>query len=131
MYHYQTTIRLYQTDAAGVVFLPNLFVIAHNAYESFLDSRLPLNAILSDGEYIIPVVHAEADCLRPLFLSEKIGVALSLDQIKSSSFSLSYVITNSKTETATRLKTTHAVRSRETQKKISIPDSVKNALEAL
>ena len=68
MYHYQTTIRLHQTDAAGVVFFSNLFVIAHDAYESFLESHLPLNAILSDGVYIIPIVHAEADYLLPLAL---------------------------------------------------------------
>ena len=131
MYHYQTTIRLHQTDAAGVVFFSNLFVIAHDAYESFLESHLPLNAILSDGVYIIPIVHAEADYLLPLALSEKIGVELCLEQTGSSSFDLGYVIKNSKMETVARLKTIHTVQLKEDQKTVPIPDPLRNALEAI
>ena len=131
MYHYQTTIRLHQTDAAGVVFFSNLFVIAHDAYESFLESHLPLNAILSDGVYIIPIVHAEADYLLPLALSEKISVELCLEQTGSSSFDLGYVIKNSKMETVARLKTIHAVQLKEDQKTVPIPDPLRNALEAI
>ncbi|MHC5121434.1 MAG: acyl-CoA thioesterase [Planctomycetota bacterium] len=92
MYTYQTTIRLHHTDAAGVVFFSHLFVIAHDAYETFLESHLRLNAILSEGVYIIPIVHAEADYLLPLSLSEKIRVELCLEQKGSSSFDLGYVI---------------------------------------
>ena len=131
MYHYQTTIRLHQTDAAGVVFFSNLFVIAHDAYESFLESHLPLNAILLDGVYIIPIVHAEADYLLPLALSEKITVELSLEKLGTSSFNLGYVIKNSKTETAARLKTIHAVQLKEDQKTVPIPDPLRNALETI
>ena len=131
MYHYQTTIRLHQTDAAGVVFFSNLFVIAHDAYESFLESHLPLNAILSDGVYIIPIVHAEADYLLPLALSEKTGVELCLEQTGSSSFDLGYVIKNSKMETVARLKTIHTVQLKEDQKTVPIPDPLRNALEAI
>ena len=131
MYHYQTTIRLHQTDAAGVVFFSNLFVIAHDAYESFLESHLPLNAILSDGVYIIPIVHAEADYLLPLALSEKTGVELCLEQKGSSSFDLGYVIKNSKMQTVARLKTIHTVQLKEDQKTVPIPDPLRNALEAI
>jgi len=131
MYHYQTTIRLHQTDAAGVVFFSNLFVIAHDAYESFLESHLPLNAILSDGVYIIPIVHAEADYLLPLALSEKTGVELCLEQTGISSFDLGYVIKNSKMETVARLKTIHTVQLKEDQKTVPIPDPLRNALEAI
>ena len=131
MYHYQATIRLHHTDAAGVVFFSNLFVIAHDTYESFLESHLPLNAILSDEEYIIPIVHAEADYLLPLTLSEKITVELSLEQTGISSFNLSYVIKNSKMETAARLRTIHAVQLKENYETISIPDPLRNALESL
>ena len=131
MYHYQTTIRLHQTDAAGVVFFSNLFVIAHDTYESFLESHLPLNAILSDGVYIIPIVHAEADYLLPLALSEKISVELCLEQTGISSFDLGYVIKNSKMETVARLRTIHAVQLKEDQKTVPIPDPLRNALEAI
>ena len=131
MYHFQATIRLHHTDAAGVVFFSNLFVIAHDAYESFLESHLPLSDVLSGGEYIIPIVHVEADYLLPLALSEKISVELSLEQTGTSSFSLSYVIKNSKMETAARLKTIHTVQLKDDRKIISIPGPIRDALETL
>ena len=131
MYTYQTTIRLHHTDAAGVVFFSNLFVIAHDAYESFLESHLPLNTLLSDDAYIIPIVHAEADYLLPLSLSETISVELSLEQTGTSSFNLGYVIKNSKMETAVRLKTIHAVQLKDGRKSIPIPEPLRDALETL
>lgn len=131
MYTHQTTIRLHHTDAAGIVFFSNLFVIAHDAYESFLESHQPLSSILSDGEYIIPIIHAEADYLLPLRLSEKISVELSLEKTGESSFALGYMIKNSQQEIAARLSTTHAVRLKENREKISIPGSIKTALESL
>ena len=131
MYTYQTTIRLHHTDAAGVVFFSNLFVIAHDAYESFLESHLPLNTLLTDGAYIIPIVHAEADYLLPLSLSETISVELSLEQTGTSSFNLGYVIKNSKMETTVRLKTIHAVQLKDDGKTIPIPESLRQALETL
>lgn len=131
MYTHQTTIRLHHTDAAGIVFFSNLFVIAHDAYESFLESHLPLSSILWDGKYIIPIIHAEADYLLPLRLSEKISVELSLEKTGESSFALGYMIKNSQQEIAARLSTTHAVRLKENQEKISIPGPIKTALESL
>ena len=131
MYTYQTTIRLHHTDAAGVVFFSHLFVIAHDAYESFLDSHLPLSTLLSDGAYIIPIVHAEADYLLPLPPSETIRVELSLEQTGTSSFNLGYVIKNSKMETTVRLKTIHAVQLKDDGKTIPIPESLRQALETL
>ena len=131
MYIYQTRIRLHHTDAAGVVFFSNLFVIAHDAYESFLESHLTLNTLLSGGAYIIPIVHAEADYLLPLPLSETLRVELSLEQTGTSSFNLGYVIKNSKMETAVRLKTIHAVQLKDDGKTIPIPEPLRNALETL
>ena len=131
MYTYQTTIRLHHTDAAGVVFFSHLFVIAHDAYESFLESHMPLSTLLSDEAYIIPIVHAEADYLLPLSLSETISVELSLEQTGTSSFNLGYVIKNSKMETAVRLKTIHAVQLKDDGMTIPIPESIRQALETL
>ena len=131
MYIYQTRIRLHHTDAAGVVFFSNLFVIAHDAYESFLESHLTLNTLLSDGAYIIPIVHAEADYLLPLTLSETLRVELSLEQMGTSSFNLGYVIKNSKMETAVRLKTIHAVQLKDNGKTIPIPEPLRHVLETL
>lgn len=131
MYRYQEIIRLHHTDAAGVVFFSNLFVIAHNAYESFLESCLSLNKILSEGSYILPIVHAEADYSLPLTLSDNITVELSLGRIGNASFELEYVIKNDNMQIAAQVKTVHAVQLKGCSEKKPFPEPLKNALEKL
>ena len=131
MYCYPTTIRLHQTDAAGVVFFSNLFVIAHDAYECFLESHIPLHTILLEETYILPIVHAEADYLLPLTLSDSIAIELSLGHMGSSSFDLNYVIKNRDKQIAAHVKTIHAVRKKDGSQKTTVPAALKNLLETL
>jgi len=39
MYKYETVIRMRNTDAAGLVFYAEVFVLAHECYESFLEEH--------------------------------------------------------------------------------------------
>ena len=74
MYKYRTVIRLHLTDAAGVAYFANLFVLAHECYESFLEQDESLGSIIEQKEFIIPIVHAQADYRMPLKLSEKVVI---------------------------------------------------------
>jgi len=69
MFGYNCVIRLHHTDAAGVVFFASLFTLAHECYEAFLDNVSPLGKLLTDGDVLIPIVHAEADFKLPLRVS--------------------------------------------------------------
>ena len=61
MFEYKTTVRMFNTDAAGISFFASAFLYAHECYEAFMDDHLPLGKMLEDGEYLVPIVHAEAD----------------------------------------------------------------------
>ncbi len=131
MYKYQTVIRLHHTDAAGVVYFANLFVLAHECYESFLDQDNSIGSIIEQGEFIVPIVHAEADYKMPLKLSEKVDIEMALNKTANSSFELGFAFINESSQVAVEVKTTHTVLQQDTRKPVKIPRALKNTLSRL
>jgi 1,4-dihydroxy-2-naphthoyl-CoA hydrolase len=131
MYKYQTVIRMHLTDAAGVAYFANLFVLAHECYEAFLEEDKSLGWIVEQGEFVIPIVHAQADYRRPLKLSEKVVVEMALVKTAKSSFELGFTFVNESSQTAAEVKTTHAVLREKTWKPVRIPQFLKTALDRL
>ena len=131
MYKYQTVIRLHLTDAAGVVYFANLFVLVHECYESFLAKDNSLGSIIEQAEFVIPIVHTEADFKIPLKLSEKVVIEMALNKMANSSFELSFTFINESSQVTTEVKTTHTVLQQKTQKPVEIPQFLKIALSRL
>ena len=131
MYKYQTVIRLHHTDAAGVVYFANLFVLAHECYESFLAQGSSIGSIIEQGEFIVPIVHAEANYKMPLKLSEKVVIEMALNKTANSSFELGFAFINESSQVAVEVKTTHTVLQQETRKPLEIPQFLKTALTGL
>lgn len=131
MYKYETVVRLHLTDAAGVVYFANLFVLAHQCYESFLDQDNSIGSIIDQGEFIIPIVHAEADYRMPLKVSEKVLVEMALNKISDSSFGLTFAFSNESEQVTAEVKTVHAVLQHNTRKPVEIPPFLKTALSRL
>ncbi|MHB9155719.1 MAG: acyl-CoA thioesterase, partial [Endomicrobiales bacterium] len=62
MFEYTTTIRLYDTDLGGTIFFTNQLKYAHDAFESFIESKgTSLSRLLRESPCAFPVVHAESD----------------------------------------------------------------------
>ena len=127
---YQRRIRMHHTDSAGVVFYANLFVMAHECYESWLEQYISLSDLLGRGIHI-PIVHAEADYRGPMRLSEQVSIELSLVQRKNSSFTLQYVFKGANGVEAAEVRTVHAVIDGQTRESIDIPSFLQDALAAL
>lgn len=74
---YQRTIRLADTDAAGVIYFTSGLSICHEAYENALqDWGVDLNQLLQGGEFSLPIVRAEIDFLRPVFWGDRLQIEL-------------------------------------------------------
>lgn len=127
MHEYETTLRLGRTDSLGIAFYSSVFEIAHECYESFLN----IAAILQEGRYIIPIVHAEADYRAPMELSDKITVEMRAGGRGKSSFTLEYTMTNQRSEVVAGVKTVHAVLDRNERKPIEIPGYIGEKLSEL
>ncbi len=118
-------------DAAGVVFFGHLFRYAHEAYERFMD-RLGHNLgdLLAKGDYLLPLVHAEADYKQPLRLNEAITVELHVKRLGESSFTLGYRFLDDERATRATAETVHVVIDKASKKPCAIPQPLTSALEA-
>ena len=131
MYKYQTKVRLHHTDAAGVIFFSNLFVFAHECYESFIEQTKSFALLLEECQYLVPIVHAEADYLLPIGLSQTLNIEMTLKSIGTTSFEIDYDIKNENNETAATAKTVHVVLDAKTKKSIEVPQMIRDILEKL
>ena len=126
----QTTIRMHMTDAAGVIFYANLFVMAHDCYESWLERHIPLSGILQKGIQI-PIVHTEADYKQPMRVSDPITIELALAKKKTTSFTLQYTFLNAAGQQAATVQTVHVVIDARTRQPLEIPSFLQDALASL
>jgi 1,4-dihydroxy-2-naphthoyl-CoA hydrolase len=122
---------MHHTDAAGLVYFANIFVLAHDCYESFLEQDKSVGTILEEGEILIPLVHVEADFRKSLYVSDKVSIEMSLSKKSTSSFELSFSFLNESGEVAAEARTSHVVISKSTRKPVEIPDFLATALDHL
>lgn len=127
---YETKVRMHHTDSAGVVFYANLFVMAHDCYESWLEQYISLSDVLQ-RDIQIPIIHAEADFRRPLCLSDQIAIELALAEKQQTSFTLRYSIKKANGDQAAQVQTVHVVIDGRTGKPIEIPSFLQDALASL
>jgi len=132
MYTYQTKIRLHQTDAAGLLFFAHQFSIVHDAYESLLERiGFGFAELIREKDFFLPIVHAEADYDKPLFVGDALEVQVIVDSIGKHSFTFAYKLLNGKQEVVGRAKTVHVTMDKATQKKIPLPPLMREKIEGL
>ena len=131
-YRYELTVKLYDTDAAGVLFFGHQFRLAHDAYQTYLEScGLSFAAVLDGGKMLIPLVHAEADYLKPVKVGDKLSIELTAEKISTHSFVLKYVLMRPEGEEVGTARTVHVTIDRATQTKIALPVELREALKKI
>ncbi|MDH4156640.1 MAG: acyl-CoA thioesterase [candidate division Zixibacteria bacterium] len=131
MYTWDTTVKLHQTDAAGIVFYGNYFRIVHDAYEAFMGSLgFDFNYIINEADFLVLIAHAEADYSGSLRPSEKIRVQIALDKIGTTSFVLGYDVLNTAGDSVCRLKTVHVATDKKSGRKRPLPEKLRAKLVA-
>ena len=132
MYIYNTKIRLFHTDAANLIFFSRIFDIAYECYEEFLEkSDFGVKKIINDNNINMPVVHAEADYIKPLRIGDKIEIRMSLNSSSKSSFILDFALFNESGEKAAKVKTVSVVIEAKSGKSIKIPEKLLKILNSL
>ncbi len=128
MFETQTDVKLHDSDAAGLLFFAHYFKMAHAAYESFMKSvGCGLHRIIEKSDFLLPIVHAEADYKKSLSYGEEVTI-FSRAEVRESSFLLVYTFTDAEGNVAAELKTVHVSVEKETGKKIPLPEEVRTAL---
>jgi 1,4-dihydroxy-2-naphthoyl-CoA hydrolase len=123
MFEYRFDLGMSSVDAAGVLFFPELFRHAHDAYEAFMaEIGIGLHGILADGRYAVPIVHAEADYTRALKHGATVTVTVKISKLGESSFVVDYDFRNADGTSCATTRTVHVVIDRSTGRTADIPD---------
>lgn len=118
---YERTIRLGETDAAGIVFFANYLVLCHEAYEEALaGAGIPVQDFIAGMEVLVPVTKSSVDYLRPLQCGERVRIELQPVALSENSFAIDYTITRlgRPDKVAARARTEHVCISRERKEKV-------------
>ena len=124
MFTHETTIRLHHTDAAGLLFFAEQFKLAHDAYESYMESiGYPFAPLLRTSQYLLPIVHAEADYGAALNTGDKITIQVVAERVGETSFTLGYTLLRNGSEPVGSVRTVHVLIEKRSGQSIALlPD---------
>ena len=126
-FDYLRTVRMADTDAAGVIYFAVLLSICHEAYEAFLiEIGIDLRVCLDARDLAIPIVHAEIDCFKPIYYGDRLNIKSTPDQISNTSFEMSYDVLSLSPSISTLAKgmTRHVCINPSSRDRIPIPDKI-------
>jgi 1,4-dihydroxy-2-naphthoyl-CoA hydrolase len=91
---YFRTVNFRDTDAAGVVYFANVLSICHEAYEASLAATdVDVKLFFSVASPVaVPIIHTEADYLRPMFCGDRLRVELTPKGLTDDQFEIHYQI---------------------------------------
>lgn len=107
---YSRSIRLADTDAAGVVYFARTLSLCHEAYEEALASAgIDLHELLGAAGIVVPIARSEADYLRPLKAGDQVRITATPEPLSENSFAIRFeVLRAGKPEkVAARVRTEH------------------------
>ncbi|MBK5968340.1 MULTISPECIES: acyl-CoA thioesterase [Thiorhodovibrio] len=129
LFEYSFRIALHDVDAAGLIFFGNLFRHLHDAYECWMETLgFPIDALIRQGEILLPLIHAEADYRAPMRHGARIRIQLGLDQLAATRFTLTYRCLNQDNTLAATALTRHCCIDPERHKPTPIPGNLAKAL---
>ena len=86
-------VRFADVDSFRISYFSRAFEYAHAAFEELLVAcELPLSDIIETERVGMPLVHAEADYVKPMRLGESLEVRTTVERLGSSSITFGHTI---------------------------------------
>ncbi len=131
MFTYNTSVKLHDTDAAGLLFFGHQFKMAHDAYESFMEQiGFAFAGIIRDSDFLVAIVRAEADFTAQLNVGDRLEIDLSAEKLGETSYTLAYELKKADGSVAGAVRTVHVCIDKTTRQKRPLPEELRQALEA-
>jgi YbgC/YbaW family acyl-CoA thioester hydrolase len=126
---HEHVVHFSETDPAGILFFSRVFEICHHAFEAFLAERgFPLARVLTDVDWILPLVHAEADFQAPIRLGETLQVEVAVERLGAGSITFAFALTIADRGPVATVRHVHAAIDRATWRPRKLPDEVRTHL---
>jgi 1,4-dihydroxy-2-naphthoyl-CoA hydrolase len=134
LFTYYRTVRLGDTDAAGVIYFAQLLSICHEAYEAALETAgISFKALLNERAIAIPIVRCSADFWQPIFCGDRLSLCLNPKFLSENEFEIDYQIDccSSSTNSVAKANTRHVCIDPSTRRRTQLPKSLAECLSAL
>ena len=132
MIKYHTKIKLHETDAAGVLFFTSQLTMAHDAYESLLESiGFGFHELINNNDFLLPIVHSESDYKSPLSVGDPLEVRVKVTHVGETSFTLAYELFDASQTLVGTAQTVHVSVDKKTRQKIPLPPVLRSKLNGL
>jgi len=129
VFHHVLSARFQDIDGAGILFFGRNFDYFHDAYVAFLEAlEMPLHKNLDNEDYLIPLVHAEADFAAPIRFGDRCDVQIRVARLGTSSYTLGYTLVGEQEQVLTHGQTVHCCVDRKTFASCPLPERLKLAL---
>src|SRR5262245_23779393 len=90
---HRVTVRFHEVDRAGIAFFGRVFEYCHAAFEELMLSiDGGIETLIERERFGMPLVHADADFVRPLRLHDRIDVELVVDKLSERSVRFAYTL---------------------------------------
>ena len=130
MLKYKTSVKLHQTDAAGLLFFAHQFTICHDAYELFMESiDADFATLLGSKNYQLAIVHAESDFKRALFVGDRLRTELIIGRLGESSYTVNYELFDANNTIVGTASTVHVCVDKKSRESRSLPEDLKIQLK--
>ncbi len=91
MFKMYNTVRMYDTDAAGILYFGAQFRFAHDAFEALMAIEgFTFQQLFEQEPFIFVIVHAESDYKYTLHVGDVIEAETEVANIGATSFAISY-----------------------------------------
>ncbi|MCF8412976.1 MAG: thioesterase family protein [Melioribacteraceae bacterium] len=111
------------------MFYGEIYKLAHESYEVFLESLRMKIDYFASNEFVLPIIHSSADYLKPMKTSEVFNCVISVTRLKESSFELTYDFERD-SQIYSSVKTVHVCVSKKEFKKVKMPAELFEGLNA-
>ena len=128
MFEAKRKINFYDCDAAGILFYARIYELCHSVYEEMIQSFNLKEDYWSNDDYVVPIIHSEATYHKPLVYNSFVEIELSVTNLSTSAFKLSYTCKNEAGDLCVEVETTHVFVDKKTWKKKQIKDDVRAGL---
>ena len=129
MFSTKVKIYFYDADPAGIIFYASLFKYVHAAYEDFMRNLHTERDFFFDKDYVLPIMHAEADYVKPIKVGDELRVDVVVSSLRESSFELSYKFYKNDNQFTAIAKTVHVCVLKDGFKKITLPKDFSDKLK--
>jgi len=92
-FEHDVTVRFFEVDRAGILFLGRVIEHCHATFEELLATAgHDLESHFSTSSWGMPLVHAEADFIRPMRMGDRLRVSLRVERLGGRSITFAYAI---------------------------------------